>query len=274
MMPEHHAGDLLAAYVLDAVTADEAVLVEEHLVSCSACRLQEAELRSLTASLPALATELPPPPRLKARLMSIVEAEARAGAATLPATPSVSETPPRVIPLDRARQGAARAGEVPRRAERAGWPAVFARLVSRERTWLPLAAMVALVLVLICLGVWRPWAGQPARPTTEVALAGTAVQPAIRGQLRYFKQGNRLELDLRGLRPLRADQVYELWLIRGHYRLVKGVGTFRAESNGTSHLSARSDDPADYTLACLTVERAPGATRPTLPLVAFGAITG
>src|SRR5690348_18206 len=113
MMPEHHAGDLLAAYVLDAVSADEAELVEEHLVTCSACRLQEAELRSITASLPALAGELPPPPRLKARLMSIVEAEAHAGAAPLPA-PSRNETPAAIIPLVGARPVVSPADEAAR----------------------------------------------------------------------------------------------------------------------------------------------------------------
>jgi hypothetical protein len=66
--------------------------------------------------------------------------------------------------------------------------------------------------------------------------------------------------------------VYEIWLIRGHYRVVKGIGTFRPEAHGTIHFTTSGENVRNYTLACLTVERAPRATTPTLPLVAMATI--
>jgi anti-sigma factor RsiW len=70
--PEH-VHDLVAAYVLGAVTPLEAALVEEHLAARGACRQVEAELRAVEALLPTLAGELAPPPALKAPLLALVE---------------------------------------------------------------------------------------------------------------------------------------------------------------------------------------------------------
>ncbi len=134
-----------------------------------------------------------------------------------------------------------------------------------------MAALLTLLVVSVTL--WRlSGEGQP-RPTVTYAMAGTPTQPSITGSLAYYGAEARLQLDLRGLRPLPASQVYELWLIRGHYRVVKAVGAFRVGSDGAGHLSVLSDTTSHYTMACLTVEAAPGPARPTLPLVAIAALT-
>ena len=61
--------------------------------------------------------------------------------------------------------------------------------------------------------------------------------------------------------------VYELWLIRGT-RVARGVAEFRPRPNGTGHLTLRGYAVPGYTLAGLTIERAPGSKTPTMPIVA------
>jgi len=270
-----HLHDLVAAYVLDAVTPPERDLVEGHLALCVVCRRLEREVRAVALMLPALAGEQAPSPALKARLLAIVTAEAR------------------VVPRAR-RRG------VPDRAPRHGWPAAprlsDPEAAHRGRATAPLhwprasrplgvlraavagaAVAAAVMLVVLGVGLWRTVGrvpGTPPVPPMRIALAGTAVQPAIRGFLRYRTRGRRLDLDLQGLQPLPSGRLYELWLIRGHYRVVRSVGTVRPTRAGTAHLVTESDNVAAYTLTCLTVERAPGARRPTQPLVALGVIAG
>lgn len=259
---QHHLRDLVAAYVVGSVTPLERELVDSHLTTCAACRRLEAELREVETLLPSLASELDPPPALKARLMDAVRAEPRSALpdAMLPdpsarrAVPSYpAHQEPR--PLDRTHRGVSPAS----------------RRVSGRVAALALAA--ALVVLAAGVGAWRVWGGRQPVPTTEVAIAGTPMQPAIRGSLRYFAASNRLDLDVHGLKPIPSGRVYELWLIRGHYRVVKDVGAFRPSSDGTASLTTTSANVSNYTLTCLTVEQAPGARRPTTPLVAFGNIT-
>jgi hypothetical protein len=135
---------------------------------------------------------------------------------------------------------------------------------------LALAAMVA--LVILGVQVWRHSGGTPAKPTAAYAMSGTAVQPDVAGLLRYYAQGARLDLQVHNLELLPAGRVYEVWLIRGHYRVVRGIGAFRPAANGTGSFAATGEDVRAYTLVCLTVERAPRAQRPTLPLVAMATI--
>src|SRR5207248_6176930 len=85
LMDEQHTHDLLAAYVLSAVTPDEAALVQQHLAGCASCQRLERELRAVASVLPELAGDLTPPPTLKARVMAAAAAEPRqAGADSSP----------------------------------------------------------------------------------------------------------------------------------------------------------------------------------------------
>lgn len=51
MTPHHGIEELLGAYALDAVAAEEARLVESHLVDCPRCRAEVAEHREVAAFL-------------------------------------------------------------------------------------------------------------------------------------------------------------------------------------------------------------------------------
>ena len=265
MDEQHHLRDLVAAHVLGAVTPLEEKLARGHLAICADCRSLEAELRAVEERLPALADDAEPPPTLKPRLMRIVEAEAAesrsatgargetTGSAAIPPAHDLRTRLPARRPIPFTRPSSTR-------------PSSAGRLT-------PAALVAALVRVAVGVGLWRLTGGEPPpTPTTRVALAGTPALPALTGALRYYAADDRLELDVRGARALPPGRVYELWLIRGHYNVVAGVGAFRPNPDATGRLTLRGPNPSNYTLACLTVERAPGARRPTFPLVAFGAI--
>ena len=264
---QRHADGLLAAYLLGAVTPPEGALVETHLATCAACQIRAVELREVTALLPLLVGDVAPSPALKARLMAVVRADT---AATSDA-PTNEEA---VLPLPVA-PGARQRQQRPATHRPWVWLAAADRRAWwRPRFGTPALAMVALLtLLVVSVTLWRLSGGGQPRPTVTYAVAGTPTQPAITGSLAYYGTEARLQLDVQGLRPLSASRVYELWLIRGHYRVVKAIGTFRVGSDGAGHLSARSDITSNYTMACLTVEAAPGHQRPTLPLIAIAALT-
>lgn len=74
--------DDLAAYLLDALPADEARDFERHLDGCARCRERARWLQGSVEMLPVAIEQIEPPPELRERLMRTVHAEA---AATAPA---------------------------------------------------------------------------------------------------------------------------------------------------------------------------------------------
>lgn len=276
---QYHVHDLLAAYVLGAVTPAEAALVEEHLATCALCRGQAGEFSQIERALPALAGELAPPPALKARLMSIVEAEARTrngrtttagginGANGTNRTDGAVDasdwsTPARLTPL-------------PVSSARAASGQAEGRRVAARRRGMPLgpvlALAAALALVALGLGLWRAINGA-SRPTSVYAVK--APRGTNYGTLAYYRDGHRLVLDLRGLKKTDSAHVYELWLIRlsgGKPVAVKGVDVFRAP-DGTGRLVKDGQDIHGYNAAGLTVEQRFSPTTPTLPVVALASI--
>ncbi len=256
---QYHVHDLLAAYVLEAVTPLEATLVEEHLATCALCRRQESEFREVERILPRLAGELAPPAALKSRLMSIVEAEPRSrdGADT-----ALGET-------REAEHVASIAAVAPQRptAPHTRW--------SAARRFTPiLAAAAVLTLAILGAGLWLALGGGTQRPTYTYAVASTAPGQQDLGTLAYYQEGKRLELTMHGLTKTDASHVYELWLIRvqgGKPVAVKGVNVFPAP-DGTGHLSASGQDIRGYNTAGLTVERHFSPNKPTPPIVATATI--
>jgi anti-sigma-K factor RskA len=74
------ATDLLALDAVGALEASDRDLVERHLVSCAACKHAAAEYADLASLLPAALEVVPPPARLRRRLMAQVYAESTASA--------------------------------------------------------------------------------------------------------------------------------------------------------------------------------------------------
>lgn len=91
---EHQAHTLLAAYVLDAVDADEREAVEAHLAECADCRADAAALRETAADL-AEADATAPPASLRASVMDRVAQTPQLAPATQPTPAPVRGRRPR-----------------------------------------------------------------------------------------------------------------------------------------------------------------------------------
>jgi anti-sigma-K factor RskA len=68
----------LAAYILDALSAEEARAFELHLAGCAGCQAEERWLRTAVDVLPSSIEQFEPPLELRERLMATVHTEAQA----------------------------------------------------------------------------------------------------------------------------------------------------------------------------------------------------
>jgi len=90
MNEQSHVGEAAGAYVLGALSAEDAKQVEAHALTCAQCREELSELKQVVSVLPLACSSVQPSPELKAKLMAAgrhdVEAEAvLRGAAKQPA---------------------------------------------------------------------------------------------------------------------------------------------------------------------------------------------
>jgi anti-sigma-K factor RskA len=189
--------DLLGAFALGAVDAEEAATVRAHLATCAECQAEIAELWLAVDSLPDMIEPMEPPPALRDRIATAIAAEA---ASPLPA-PSASPAPepmPAIAPAPPATE--------PIRKPASFW--------SRATPW----AAAAAILLLLSAGllVWNLRLREQiaTAPVAEtIALAPTDVAPEARGEVTYLPQDDLFMLEVRDLPPLEPDQVYEVWLI-------------------------------------------------------------
>lgn len=240
--------DLLGAYALGTVDAEEAAAVRDYLATSPEAQRELAELTAAVALLPETVSPLPPPPALREKIAAAtrVEAESRAAAGEEPpppATPVPSSAPPSPMP-----------------ARRPFW--------SMATPWA--AAAAALLLIALGLFFWNlQLRGElEAIPTPEtISLAGTGAAPGASGEVRYDPESQLMVLDVRNLPPLPAGKVYEVWLIGDQGPVPAGI--FDA-STGRHALIA---DRAQYTTLAITAEPGPlGAETPTGEVVATAAL--
>jgi anti-sigma-K factor RskA len=240
--------DLLGAYALGAVDADEAAALRDYLADNPEARQELAELAAAVAMIPESVTPLAPPPALREKIAAATRPEGERG-------------------------GTARVG--PASLEPPATPLPLAPATTRQRPFWSLAtpwAAAAAALLLIALGLFL-WnlqlRGQLAAiPTPEtIALAGTDAAPAASGEVRYEPESQVMVVDVRDLPPLPAGKVYEVWLIGGQGPVP--AGTFDA-STGRHALIA---DRARYTTLAITAEPGPlGTEQPTGEVVATAAL--
>jgi anti-sigma-K factor RskA len=202
--------ELDAALALGAVEKDEARAVASHLASCAE---PHAQLRAFVGAGEVLMMSnesVSPSPALRDRMMASV---ARTAQEHRPAS-SVQ-------------------GDVPDRATRHGWLDWLPPRVAR-----PLA--VAAVAAVLAVGAWnlalQSQIGERERAMRAVAAAISGGEVAFRvdgsagrGYL-VDTPGNGAALVIANLASLRADQMYELWLVDAAGAPV-AVGTFRPGSD-------------------------------------------
>jgi anti-sigma-K factor RskA len=219
--------DLVAAYALDALDEDERERFERHLAECEECSEQLTLLREPVAAL-AYAAEGPAPPKaLRGRIIETARAEPGAAVIQLP-----------------------------------------------RRNW-ALAAVAGVAAVAaslaIGLGIWahslsnsldRERSANSAY--AEVLRAKATATPLIGadGSLLVAEDG-RAALVVCGLAGAPSAKTYEAWVISG--KTPQPAGLFRGGS-GCSPVLLTEHVPKRATVA-VTLERAGGASSPTLPIL-------
>jgi hypothetical protein len=157
--------------------------------------------------------------------------------------------------------------------------------------WATAAVAIAAVVVLIVSGVQSTPGGSgsgiterlqraltlAATPGSRIAIvgapgssggSGSAISTAPNG-LAVIPDTGAGALVMQGLPPTRGSEVYEVWAIIGGEPPAP-IGSFAVGTDGLGWLDSVTVPPGDSLVVALTREPGPGATKPTLPIVASG----
>jgi len=150
-----------------------------------------------------------------------------------------------------------------------------------------MAVGLAAVLAVVALGSWN------LQLRTEVDTLGAYrdgvlqvldLAAAPRGQLAVLADPDRrtaasgiagvgsdgrVAVVMRDLTPTAGKEVYEVWLVGADGAPVP-IGGFGVGGGGTAAFTTTANGTAEGVVVALTLEPGPGATTPTLPLVAAG----
>lgn len=254
------ADELAPAFVLGALVAEEMEAVRDHLADCSNDHREFEELGSVVPALLETVPPVEPRPELGERIMAAARSEraSRIEAAWRPSPQPAVAT--QITPATRRRSA---------------------------YQWIALAAAAAIVIA--ALGVWNlqlrsqvdeldayrtAVAGvldRAASPGGQIAIltsdtAGTSAPPA--GIAGVGANGS-LAVAMTNLAPTTGTEVYEVWVIGGDGTPVP-MGSFTVgPDNVGGTVSATGPTELGVTVA-LTLEPKPGATAPTLPILAVG----
>lgn len=273
--------DLAAPFVLGALDADEMDAVRGHLASCAEPHPEFAELGSVVPVLAASVPVVEPPAALKDRLLAAASAdlETRQGSAATPAPATAAPSPVAPVVADPRPIGAVPDPEPVRvMPRRPSGPSIG--------TW---AMRIAAVLAIALLGGWNlllqgqltdartyeqavaavlDVAGQDGSLTAVLTAEGDGGPTGLAA----VTAGGEVTLAMRDLPATSGSQVYEAWVI-GSDGTPQAIGSFEVGSAGTAFVSVDSPLAEPGIVLALTLEPAPGATTPTLPIVSLGTAT-
>ena len=227
---ETHVLDLLPAYAIGSLEADEFQRVEEHLLSCLVCRNESSAFQRIADELSFAASGAAPSADLRDRLMQRVH--------------SVNK---------------ARAQIPPREPARPFW----------ERL-LPAWGLASLFLIIVLGAssflLWQrvsnlEFATAPGG-MRAVPLSATDSAPSATGFVLISVDGEDGALIVDGLPPLEESLEYQLWLIRDGKRTSGAVFSTDERSYGGTRIRAPRS-LLDYSAVDITIEPAGGSSQPT-----------
>jgi hypothetical protein len=266
--------ELAVPYVLGGLDRSTSAAVREHLAGHPGGHPEFAEFGGIAPALAYLSDPISPPAALKGRVLAAAaateqEALTRDGVATVAST--VRE------PRDRIeRQWRWQEALTPRRVAVARWAFAAAAIVS----------IVALVFANAALqrdvSSSRQFNDQMNRavalagaPGSRLAVIGPAGGSAGSGTssgptgLAVIPRDGPGILVMQGLAATDGSQVYEAWAIVGSQAPVP-IGSFGVGGDGFGWLAELTGPAGGDIVVALTREPGPGATKPTLPIVASG----
>ncbi|MGC2402295.1 MAG: anti-sigma factor [Acidobacteriaceae bacterium] len=260
----HNTQEELASYAMQSLPSEESTSIRMHLQTCADCRTELAQISGDLALLGLAVEQHPLPEGARERFLQKV-------AASPVAKPA--ETQAEVIP-------------VPIRTSRRG--AGF---------WIPWTAVAAMAILALVLGIQnralndelddesnlvKNLAAQASRaqqvlevltaPTAErVTLTEGKAPASPTARATYLPEHGGLILLAANLKPLPQGSTYELWVIPVSGAPVP-AGLFRPDSMGGATLILPHLAPGIAAKAlAVTVEKASGASTPTMPIVLSGA---
>ncbi|HTC49575.1 MAG TPA: anti-sigma factor [Candidatus Aquilonibacter sp.] len=251
---EQYAEDL-ALYALDALAEADRVKLEQHLASCSACRLELEQLRGDTALLALSAAGPRPPQRARQRLLDAVTREPRLAAVA---------------------QGELRRGWW----GWLGWAGTAAVIVFALSLWRENSSLKEMLASASAhsaesarqLDELRKIAApiiEPEAQRVTLVAAKTPAQP--QGKAFYLKSRNSLVFLASNMPVLPAQKAYELWLIPTSGNPIP-AGVFKPDARGSA-VVVNPPLPAgvEAKAFAITVENEAGSAAPTTPVLMVGA---
>ncbi|MDX1615433.1 MAG: anti-sigma factor [Candidatus Promineifilaceae bacterium] len=224
--------ELIPAYALGALDAEEESTVRQHLTTCAACRQELSAYQGVVDLLPLAAPVEAPTPALKSRLMARVQT-----------------TPTKDTAAD---------GSWWRRLQSA------LRALATGPRWRPVAFVAILALLVSNLLLWQQVSQPAERPSSwrRVFLAPTEAAPDATGVIYISADGRNGTLIVDRLPELGSDRQYQLWLIDDGQRVSGGV--FSVPADGYTSVQIASAKPLrDFGAFGITIEPAGGSPGPT-----------
>jgi len=236
MPDESHVFDLLPAYAIGSLDADEAGQVAEHLLSCLICRSESYAFQTIAEQLSLAVPPVTPSTEVRERLMQRIQA-ARV---------------PQLVP-----------------AQAVGRP-MLERLLP---VWG--LASLALLIVLGAFGLmlWQRLDHlefiTSAGGMRAIPLSGTDQVPGATGFVIVGADGRSGALIVDELSPLGEDKQYQLWLVRDGERTSGAVFSTDENNYGGTRIKA-PDSLLEYSAVEITIEPAGGSPQPTGTIVLGG----
>ncbi len=264
---DHVPQEDLTLYAMQALPAEEAAAVRAHLETCAECR---AELAAISGDLAAVAMSVDQqavPQGARQRFLNRISADA---------TEREGKADRQVVPIT------------------AGRPARRPRSVA----WIPWAAVAALVILAVALGMRINTLNQQLRqesieaakqaaasshaqevldvltaPTAQRAvLISSKSRPEPTGRAVYLANRGGLIFQASNLDPLAENKAYELWVIPANGKAPIPAGTFRPDATGSASVVLPPLPTGVPAKAFgVTIERAEGSQTPTAPIILSGA---
>ena len=244
------AEDLLGAYALDALPADDAASMRAHLDGCAEHAAKAAELRAVALRMHELAEPIEAPVRLRGRVLDAIAREASPGAV---AARSIGGAPSR---------------------NRVQWSPANMRFLG-SNAWGAIAAAL-----LIAVGGLLAWnlvlqnreSASVERLASRATTVATLKQPSGggAGTVVYFGNDKKALIITESLDRLDATKTYQMWAVGGAQPA--SLGVMNAGANGGITAVVPFDASRTGTIA-ITIEPVGGSAQPTSkPILAASCI--
>jgi hypothetical protein len=255
---EEHPTELLPGYVLEALSAEESRLVEDHLRRCQGCRAEAASFRAVVDLLPYTAPAQDPPEHVKRQLFARINALEE---------PRAVGRPQHGPPLPRPPQARPAQARLPRWAAAALAGACALVLGLSAATYETTRRLHVAEAALIESTPSDPnqMSALLAAPDTQPRDLHTAV-PGLQARM-FLRPGHRKALlIISGLPAPAAGHVYQFWFARGS--TLVAARQFDSGRNGAVALVLDAPDPVDsYRQVMVTQEPGGGGGAPSTDVV-------